>query len=153
MIKQEFVIPRRLPGLNEVLNANRANRYKGAKLKKTVDETICWCIQDARLKPVSGPCIVCMTFVEGDRRRDVDNVESAKKFILDALVKTGILQGDSPSYVPWSPSYTEYGNRHKVLVTILEDDSIAVLESIMRQSYRVIVGGEACIPYTIPAKP
>ena len=36
---------------------------------------------------------------EKTKKRDADNIASAKKFILDALVKMGVLQDDSRKYV------------------------------------------------------
>ncbi len=36
---------------------------------------------------------------EEDKRRDIDNIAFAKKFILDALVKTGILPDDSRKWL------------------------------------------------------
>ena len=50
-----------------------------------------------QLMPVQQPCIVHMVFEEANRKRDVDNVESAKKFILDALVRSKILTATVPS--------------------------------------------------------
>lgn len=37
-----FTIHQRLPGLNEVIAANRTNKYAGAKLKKSTEEAICF---------------------------------------------------------------------------------------------------------------
>lgn len=116
---QKFLIPFRLPGLNEVIAANRRNPHAGANLKRETDQAILFCIQRANLRPVSGPVAVQMVFTERNRRRDVDNVESAKKFILDALVKSGVLPGDSPRYVRAVPSYTQYGDADGVDVDIL----------------------------------
>ncbi len=36
---------------------------------------------------------------ERTKKRDADNIASAKKFILDALVKGGVLEDDSRKYV------------------------------------------------------
>lgn len=118
---QQFVIPFRLPGLNEVIDRNRRNRYAGARLKRETQQRVMWCIIAAKLKPMDKPCVVRMRFCEPNRRRDVDNVESAKKFILDALVKTGVLRGDSPKWVRAAPSFTDYSkNGAAVIVEIRE---------------------------------
>ena len=45
------------------------------------------------------PAKLKIVFYEPDRRRDVDNVSFASKFILDGLVKAQILQNDSQKYV------------------------------------------------------
>lgn len=36
---------------------------------------------------------------ERTKKRDADNIASAKKFVLDALVKSGVLEDDSRKYV------------------------------------------------------
>lgn len=132
-MNQAFTIPFRLPGLNEVNAENRKNPYAGAKLKSQTDAQLMRVIRLAKVQPVQHPCIVHMTFEEPNRRRDADNVESAKKFILDALVKSGVLRGDSPRYVVGSPSFTRYVHGGAaVQVTIIEDEN----EDCLRQRLR-----------------
>ena len=136
---QQFVIPFKLPGLNQVNAANRSNPYAGAKLKREVDESICAVIRAARIHPIQYPCIVHMTFWEPGRR-DADNVESAKKFILDALVKCGIIANDSPKYVVGSPSFTRYvRTKGSVTVTLIEDEDRGRLHERMRAASDVIL--------------
>ena len=131
---QKFTIPFRLPSLNEYIEACRRNPHAGAKLKRDTDDVIKLCIMDAKLKPVELPCIVHMVFTEPNRRRDVDNVESAKKYILDSLTGYGVLRGDGPKWVVGVPSYTEYGNPGKVDVTIREDQDAERLREILRNA-------------------
>lgn len=133
-MNQTFEIPFRLPGLNEVNAENRKNPYAGAQLKRSTDAQLVQVIRLAKLQSVQLPCIVHMLFEEPNRRRDADNVESAKKFILDALVKSGILRGDSPRYVVGSPSFTRYVQcGARVLVTIIEEKN----EDCLRQRLRL----------------
>ena len=40
-MQYKLTIPGRLPGLNELIEAERANRYKGAQLKKDAERRIC----------------------------------------------------------------------------------------------------------------
>lgn len=129
-----FEIPFKLPSLNDYINACRTNPHVGAQMKKSTERDIAWAIKAARVEPVKQPCIVSMTFVEGDRRRDVDNVESAKKYILDAMVSTGVLQGDSPRYVIGAPSFTIYARGAKVLVCIIEYEDETVLRQMLKDA-------------------
>ncbi len=89
--------------MNDVIAKNRANRYVGAKFKKDIEEVIGWAIKQAlvmkTLKPVEKPCVIYMDWHEATKRRDVDNVQSSQKFVLDAMVESGILQNDSRRYV------------------------------------------------------
>ncbi len=129
-----FEIPFKLPSLNDYINANRTNPHKGASFKKRVESDIILAIKAQRVHPITLPCIVSMTFVEGDRRRDVDNVESAKKYILDALVSIGILKGDSPKHVIGAPSFTIYAKGAKVLVCIVECEDETILRQMLRDA-------------------
>lgn len=98
-----FVIKYKLPSLNDVIEANRTNRYQGAKFKREIEEVICWSIRSAlaskSLHKPSRAVMVRFRWHEATKRRDADNIASAKKFILDALVKMGVLVDDSRRYV------------------------------------------------------
>ena len=135
---QQFDIPVRLPGLNDVIGANRQNCYAGAKLKRETDALLGLYIKAAHLKPVKQLCIVHMVFTEPNRRRDVDNVESAKKFILDALVRSGVLENDNPKHVIACPAYTVYGEGAGVRVTIIDSPDEGYLRGKLRTAMETI---------------
>lgn len=122
MTKRRFTIPFRLPGLNDYVNACRTNPHVGAKLKKETERDILWCLKG--ISSVRTPCIIAMTFTEANRRRDCDNIESGKKYILDAMQTAGIIPGDSPKYVIAAPSFTAYGERPRVDVVICEGEEV-----------------------------
>ena len=112
-------IPFRLPSLNEYTNANRGNRYGGAKLKKSVQADIMPFINS--ISVFTEPVRVAFIWHEKTMRRDVDNVAFAKKFILDALVNAGKLQGDSPKYVKgFTDGFDWSGKKEGVEIIILE---------------------------------
>lgn len=98
-----FTIKAKLPSLNDVISANRTNKYVGAKFKSEIEEVIGWAIKQAivtgKLKPVRKPCTIHIEWHEATKKRDVDNIQSSTKFVLDAMVKNGILQNDSRRYV------------------------------------------------------
>ena len=103
---QTFIVWGRLPGLNEIIGADRAHWAVGSALKKNTLETVMWCIRAAELKPVEKPVVIHYRFYEPNRRRDVGNVlAGADKVIEDALVKCGILHDDGQKWVrnivPW----------------------------------------------------
>lgn len=96
---QKLVIKGRLDGLNEVINANRENKYKGAKIKKDNENIVYYYAKFCKLKPITNyPVKVKIDWYETNRRRDVDNILSAKKFIFDGLMKAGIIKGDGQKY-------------------------------------------------------
>lgn len=97
--KMKFFIPGTLPSLNEVIEANRRNKYAGAMLKRETQKLIEAYISISNLTPVDYPVIIELSWQEPNNRRDVDNIQSSKKFILDALVEMKILPNDTRKWV------------------------------------------------------
>lgn len=111
-------MPLKLPSLNEVISANRTNAYKGAKLKKDTQKKIAPYL--ASLPKIEKPIKIHFTWVEGNKRRDLDNIATGKKFILDAMVNLGILQDDNRKIVTAFTDDFEYGKEWKVILDIEE---------------------------------
>lgn len=116
-----FEIDKRLIGLNEYTNTNRYNRYAGAKQKKEEQEYIKYCIlnQLGKIKidkPVKGE----FTWIEENKRRDLDNICFAKKFILDSLVELGILKDDNRKMVCGFVDKFKYEDKSRVIVELKE---------------------------------
>lgn len=121
-----FCIPHRLPGLNELISAlNRGHgKYNpGNILKRDTQEMIRYYAVQAMnagtLHRTTEPCEVFITWQEENKRRDVDNVESAVKFILDALIDV-VIEGDSPRYIKQIHHTVTYGDHSKVTVEFRE---------------------------------
>lgn len=127
-MKQYFLINMQLPSLNTYTSAQRANKYQGAKFKGEVEEAIGWAIKQGlakgTLSPVTEPCEIFIEFYEATKRRDVDNIQSAQKFILDAMVKCGILKDDGRKYVKQIYHHIYDGGRDYVVVNILPVGSV-----------------------------
>ena len=93
-----FVIPYQLTTLNEYVNAERRNRFAGAKIKKEQTDL---CALYARMARNNGvevkdyPIHVTLTWYCKDARKDPDNIAFAKKFIFDGMVKAGVIDNDS----------------------------------------------------------
>lgn len=96
---QSFTIPGRLPGLNEYTRSCRGNKYGGNNVKQDAQTLVGIALRAARLRGVRAPVRMAFRWYEEDKRRDIDNIAFAKKFILDALVKTGILPDDSRKWL------------------------------------------------------
>lgn len=95
---QSFTIAGSLPGLNEIVRADRGNRYGGNKLKRESDLKV-WATAIRRVKPVYGRCSVHIRWIEKDARRDPDNIAAGTKFILDGLRLAGVLAGDGHRHI------------------------------------------------------
>ena len=94
-----FRINGKLPSLNEYINKCRANKFAGANFKQEIEQLICWYIKLAKIDKVEKPCFVKFIWHEKTRKRDCDNIASAKKFILDALQKCEIIKNDNQKYI------------------------------------------------------
>ena len=92
---QTLIIPGKLPNLNDYTKACRTNKFAGAKMKSDAEKIISAYIRQ-QLPDVRFANAVKLTFrwYEKDKRRDLDNVCFAKKFILDALVSNGTIIAD-----------------------------------------------------------
>ena len=132
-------IPFRLPGLNEYTNACRSNKFAGAGLKKTIESNLFPFLQslDNFIEPVK----IMFIWHEKTKRRDIDNIAFAKKFILDALVNAKKLQGDSQKYVKGFYDGFSFG----------EKDGVEVIIYPAEKSYQCDICGErTCIVNTRP---
>lgn len=120
-MKYRFEIDKRLIGLNEYTNTNRYNRYAGAKQKKEEQNYIKSCIRQqlGNIK-IDKPVIGNFTWIEENKRRDLDNVCFAKKFILDSLVELGILKDDNRKMVCGFVDQFRYSDKSKVIVELEE---------------------------------
>lgn len=104
MQRNSFRIDEKLPSLNEYINKCRSNAHAGASMKKQSEEVIKKYIREAvtagTLHTVTGKVSVHFKFIDGNNRRDIDNVSSyGHKVILDALVQEGILPNDNREYI------------------------------------------------------
>lgn len=116
MIRVE--INMKLPSLNEYVNICRTNRFKASKFKKNLEDDIMMFTN--RLPRFENPVKIHFHWIEGNKRRDLDNICFAKKFILDALVKSGKLQDDNRKCVYAFTDTFDYGDETKVILEIEE---------------------------------
>lgn len=108
----------KMPSLNEYIRACRTNPYVASKFKKDLESKIG--IYVGALPRMTKPVRIHFHWVEENKRRDLDNVCASKKFILDALVRFGVLTDDNRKYVAGFTDTFEYGKQAKVIMTIEE---------------------------------
>lgn len=97
----KLVIPGRLYGLNEYIEACRRNKYKANKMKNDSEKIVMLAAKQClRGWKARGPVNMSYLWVEKDRRRDKDNISSyGRKIIQDSLVKAGYLKNDGWAYI------------------------------------------------------
>lgn len=118
-----FTIEGRLAGLNELIAAERDNRYKGAQMKRNAQTYVEYAVK-TQLRGVrfSHPVRLRYLFFEPNKRRDHDNVSGfAHKVIQDALVACGVLSDDGWDEVAgYSDDFEIDRKRPRIVVGIEE---------------------------------
>lgn len=95
----QFTLTGRLPGLNEIISACRHNKFAGAKQKREATAFIGFQMLRLKVPAIRVPVKIHFKWVEPNKRRDRDNVQSGSKFILDAMQELFILVNDSRKWV------------------------------------------------------
>ena len=95
-MRHTLIISGRRDNLNDYIRAIDANRHEGSKLKKKNQNKVIAEIYEqlGRLR-IKKPVIIRYRWYEKDRRRDLDNISSfGRKVIQDALVSTRVIEND-----------------------------------------------------------
>lgn len=116
MIKVE--IPMKFPSFNEYVNECRSNKFAAASTKKQLERDIGYFIN--KLPKFEKPVRINFLWIEANKKRDFDNICYAKKFILDALQKSGKLKNDNRKWVTGFKDDFGYGEEYKVILEIEE---------------------------------
>lgn len=92
-------IPHELVDLNKFVNAQRANRFGGNKIKRQNTELCKTYFKKAineglKLNSDSLPINITFEWHVKNKRKDKDNIAFAKKFVLDGMVESGLIPND-----------------------------------------------------------
>lgn len=94
----KIVIPLKgIPTLNEHDNANRANRFGGANMKKKATNLCAIYVRNAMnqgFEITKQPANFEITWFAENRRKDKDNIAFAVKYIFDGMIDAGLLEND-----------------------------------------------------------
>lgn len=91
-----YTIKGSLATLNQHDGANRRNRFLGAKLKHEMTEFVA--LQLISKPKITKPCMITFNW-KVSTRADFDNIRFAAKYVLDGMVKAGVLVDDSQKWV------------------------------------------------------
>ncbi len=84
-----------MPDFNALVNAMKGHWSAYSKEKRRWTDTVVWLCKEAQLRPVEAPVMLEFFWYAKDRRRDPDNIRSiGSKFVIDGLVKAGVLADD-----------------------------------------------------------
>jgi Holliday junction resolvase RusA-like endonuclease len=88
------VIQSQLPTLNDYIQKERGNWAAAASIKKKGTMAVQLEVMSQNRKPIEGIVDVDLYWIVPDNRQDPDNVFFATKYILDGMVKAGVLKED-----------------------------------------------------------
>ena len=97
-----FKIQGRMQALNDYTKANRGKKgiFLGNKYKQFQTNDVAEQIAlDPNMPKFTKPVIVSFHWIEINKKRDPDNFIFAKKFLLDGMVKAGLIPKDGWSHI------------------------------------------------------
>ncbi len=96
----KLTIDREMCDLNTFIKALNAHYHAGNNIKQQETDYVYLMALKQKIKPITQyPVVVNFEWYCANERKDIDNVAFAKKFILDGLVRAGVLVNDSRRYV------------------------------------------------------
>lgn len=90
-------IPGDLVKLNEHDNVNRNNKFAGAALKKKMTQQVADALVDEDFK-ITVPVYIGFKWYFSSKH-DFDNIRFAAKYVLDGMIKAGVLPNDNQNWV------------------------------------------------------
>ena len=114
----KYTINMKLPSLNDYIRVCRCNKFQAAKFKADIEREIGFYL--LKMPKWDNPIKIHFTWIEGNKRRDLDNICFAKKFILDAMQKYGKLTNDNRKCVQGFTDTFKYDKETKVILEIEE---------------------------------
>lgn len=95
-----FVIPGRLPGLNDMIASQGRPWWMGRKVKEDAMSDVMKIMLAYGVPAFKIPVKVHFTWIEKNARRDRDNVMSGgSKIVLDAMKQKGVIIDDSRKWI------------------------------------------------------
>ena len=91
---KKLVIQGTLPSLNEIIRVAKSHPQAYANLKRQHTMNISMNARHQIKKRVQPPVELIFTWYCKDRRTDPDNLTAARKFVIDGLVESGVLDDD-----------------------------------------------------------
>lgn len=114
-----FFISHKFPSFNDYISAMNRNRFKGNQMKQELTSLVAWECRKNKVKKFNQVKIY-FKWIEKNRRRDPDNLTANSKFVLDGLVRAGVIKDDGWDYVKGLYHDWEIGKGYGVEIKIEE---------------------------------
>jgi|SRR6056297_2387254 len=92
--ENKLIVPGVMPGMNEIIDQNKIHWSNYHEIKKDYDDIVSFYAQQQGIKFFE-KVKLNITYYMKNKKKDPDNLCAAKKFILDGLVKAGVLEDDN----------------------------------------------------------
>jgi len=122
--RQTLVIKSELPDLNSYINTERSNKFAAHQLKKkatrAVQHEINLQISKFKVKKFKRIYLYIDYYCK-DKRKDMDNVAFAKKFILDGMVNAKVIPNDGWKQIAgWEERFYIDKNNPRIEILLVE---------------------------------
>jgi len=115
---ESLTIQGKLPGLNKMIDKAKSHHMAYANLKKEYTNKVAW--QANNLSSFQ-KVYLNITYYCQSRLRDQDNIAAGKKFLIDGLVKAGVIEDDGWDQIKgWSESFKRDKDNPRIEVEIIE---------------------------------
>lgn len=104
--------------LNEYINAERRNKYLGARIKREATDYIMWSLMNK--EKIKTPTRLKFTWLIPNKKRDLDNIAFAKKYVLDGMIKAKIIPSDGIKHIIGFVDEFELSNKTGVRIEVIE---------------------------------
>jgi Holliday junction resolvase RusA-like endonuclease len=102
--------------LNEYINAERRNKYIASKIKRDTTHFVMWSVMNH--EKIKTPTRLKFTWLIPNKRRDLDNIAYAKKYILDGFVKAKLIPSDNLKHIIGFTDEFEISNKIGVRIEV-----------------------------------
>ena len=120
-MRAKFIIEGRMPSLNEYIRAINKHHMVGNIMKQTETDRAAWSAKAAKMPKFTRQVKIHFFWFEENRKRDLDNVAAAKKFIIDGLVRAQVIANDTQNYVKGFTDTFEYDPRNPRIEVVVEE--------------------------------
>jgi len=104
--------------LNEMINLNRTNKYKAAKIKR--ETTFAMYHEFYSQEKIKTPVRLKFTWLVLNKRRDLDNLSYAVKEIVDGMVKAKVIPNDNLMHIIGLQHEFKISDKIGVIIEVIE---------------------------------
>lgn len=106
--------------LNRYINAFNRNRFLANNIKQTETTAVSAKCKEQEIKPIDYKVRIDFYWYVKNKKKDPDNVSFSKKFILDGVVKAGVLENDGMKQIEGFTDHFIVDNCEQVIIDFVK---------------------------------